>query len=384
MAPEKPFLLYYAPGATHAPHHPRKEWVEKYKGKFDQGWDKVRQETLARQKAIGIFPLDAELTERSEGIQAWDSLGAEQKILFARMMETYAGYLEQTDHNVGRVISTIDRLGLTENTLAFYIVGDNGASAEGGPEGAINLESAMNGVVLSTEAMLPHIDDIGTWKTYNHYPVGWAHAMDTPVQWTKHIASHYGGTRNGMVISWPAQIKDQGGLRTQWHHIIDILPTLLDAARVTPPKMVNGVEQRPIEGVSMTYTFDQPDAPSTRRTQYFELFGNRAIYDDGWMAATTPAAPPWSSTPPAVDVITGYNWELYHVDEDFSEARDLAKEMLEKLKEMQDAFCEQAARYHVLPLDNYRVMRLNPINRPSLRGAHPSPIIRAQSGYQKA
>lgn len=366
MAPEKPFLLYYAPGATHAPHHPRREWVEKYKGKFDQGWDKVRQETLARQKAIGVVPLDAELTERSEGIQAWDSLGAEQKILFARMMETYAGYLEQTDHNVGRVISTIDRLGLTENTLVFYIVGDNGASAEGGPEGAINLESAMNGVVLSTEAMLPHIDDIGTWKTYNHYPVGWAHAMDTPFQWTKQIASHYGGTRNGMVISWPAQIKDQGGLRTQWHHIIDILPTLLDAARVTPPKMVNGVEQRPIEGVSMTYTFDQPDAPSTRRTQYFELFGNRAIYDDGWMAATTPAAPPWSSTPPTVDVITGYNWELYHVDEDFSEARDLAKEMPEKLKEMQDAFYEQAARYHVLPLDNDRVMRLNPINRPSL------------------
>jgi arylsulfatase A-like enzyme len=366
MAPDKPFFLYYAPGATHAPHHPRKEWVDKYKGKFDQGWDVVREQTLARQKALGIVPPDTLLTERSEGIQAWDGLSADQKTLFTRMMEIYAGYLEQVDFNVGRVLGTIDKLGLRENTMVFYIVGDNGASAEGQLEGAINLESAMNGVVLTAEQMLPLIDELGTWKTYNHYPVGWAHAMDTPFQWTKQIASHYGGTRNGMVISWPAGIKSGGELRTQWHHVIDVLPTLLEAAGVTPPKVVNGVDQRPIEGVSMTYTFDKAEAPSTRRTQYFELFGNRAIYEDGWIAATTPAGPPWSSDIPKVDVITGYNWELYHVDQDFSEAKDLAKSMPDKLKQMQDIFYEQAARYHVLPLENDRVMRLNPANRPSL------------------
>jgi arylsulfatase A-like enzyme len=366
MAPEKPFLVYYAPGATHAPHHPRPSWVEKYKGKFHQGWDVLRAETLERQKAMGIVPPDTELTERSEGIQSWDSLNAEQKTLFCRMMEIYAGYLEQTDYNIGRVIGTIDKLGLTDNTLVIYIVGDNGASAEGQLEGAINLESAMNGVALKAEDMLPRIDELGTWQTYNHYPVGWAHAMDTPFQWTKQIASHYGGTRNGMVVSWPAGIADRATIRSQWHHVIDILPTILEAAGVTPPTMVSGIEQRPIEGVSMTYTFSDADVASKRRKQYFELFGNRAIYEDGWIAATTPAGPPWSSEIPKVDVIDGYKWELYHVDEDFSEADNLAAAMPEKLKQMQDSFYAEAETYHVLPLENDRVMRLNPINRPSL------------------
>jgi arylsulfatase A-like enzyme len=366
VAPNKPFFVYYAPGATHAPHHPRQEWVEKYKGKFDIGWDRVREQTLERQKQLDIVPKDTQLTARPDSIPAWESLSADQKKLYSRMMEIYAGYLEQTDHNVGRVEQAIADMGLRNNTLVIYIVGDNGASAEAGLEGAINLEGAMNGVVPTTSEMLPHIDDLGTWKTYNHYPVGWAHAMDTPFQWTKQIASHFGGTRNGMAIAWPGHITDEGGIRTQWHHVIDILPTVLDVVQVPAPTEVEGIKQRPIEGVSMVYTFTQPAAPSTRRTQYFELFGNRAIYHDGWIAATTPVAAPWSTTVPSVDVITGYNWELYHVAEDFSEAKNLAASLPDKLKEMQKLFYDEAAKYRVLPLDNDRVMRLNPANRPSL------------------
>jgi arylsulfatase A-like enzyme len=366
VAPNKPFFVYYAPGATHAPHHPRKQWVEKYRGKFDLGWDAQREQTLERQKELDIVPKDTQLTARPDSIPAWESLSADQKKLYSRMMEIYAGYLEQTDYNVGRVEQAIVDMGLRDNTLIIYIVGDNGASAEAGLEGAVNLEGAMNGVVPTTAQMLPHIDDLGTWKTYNHYSVGWAHAMDTPFQWTKQIASHFGGTRNGMVIAWPGHIKDEGGIRTQWHHVIDILPTVLDAVQIPAPIEVEGIKQRPIEGVSMAYLFSEPTAPSTRRTQYFELFGNRAIYRDGWIAATTPVAAPWSTSVPSVDVITGYNWELYHVAEDFSEAIDLAKSMPDKLKEMQTLFYEEAARYAVLPLDNDRVMRLNPANRPSL------------------
>jgi len=366
VAPNKPFFVYYAPGATHAPHHPRKEWAEKYKNKFDMGWDALREQTLARQKALKIVPKDTELTVRPDSIPAWDSLSADQKTLYCRMMEIYAGYLEQTDYNVGRVVKAIDDMGLRDNTLVIYIVGDNGASAEAGLEGAINLEGAMNGVVPTTAEMLPHIDDLGTWKTYNHYPVGWAHAMDTPFQWTKQIASHFGGTRNGMVISWPGHIEEEGGIRTQWHHVIDILPTVLEAIGLAAPTEVEGIKQRPIEGVSMRYTFKTPKAPSTRRTQYFELFGNRAIYHDGWIAATTPVAAPWSTTVPSVDVITGYAWELYHVEKDFSESKNLAAGMPKKLKEMQKLFYKEAAAHRVLPLDNDRVMRLNPTNRPSL------------------
>jgi len=366
VAPNKPFLVYYAPGATHAPHHPRKEWVDKYKGKFDQGWDALREQILANQIQQGIVPRGTRLTPRPDSIPAWASLTSDQKKLYAHMMEIYAGYLEQTDYNVGRLLKAIDDMGEKDNTLVIYIVGDNGASAEAGLEGSSNLEGAMNGVAPTAEQMLPHMDELGTWKTYNHYPVGWALAMDTPFQWTKQIASHFGGTRNGMVISWPGHIKDVGGIRSQWHHVIDILPTILDAVHVPQPSMVDGVKQRPMEGVSMVYTFDHPDAPSTRRTQYFELFGNRAIYHDGWIAATTPAAAPWSTSIPNVDVITGYQWELYNISKDFSEADNLAATMPDKLKDMQKLFYEEAAKYHVLPLDNDRVMRLNPINRPSL------------------
>lgn len=366
LAPNRPFLMYYAPGATHAPHQPRKEWIAKYSGKFDQGWDVLREQTLSRQKQLGIVPPDTQLTPRPPAIPAWDSLNADQKKLYSYMMEVYAGYLEQTDYNVGRVLQAVDDLGLKDNTLVIYIVGDNGASGEGTLEGSTNIPAEMNGIFQNYKQMLAQKDDIGTWKTYNHFPVGWAHAMDTPFQWMKQIASHYGGTANGMVISWPSHIKEVGQLRTQWHHVIDILPTILDVSHVPQPSMVDGVKQKPIEGVSMAYTFDNPSAPSRRTTQYFELFGNRAVYHDGWVAGTTPAGNPWDTVQPGVDVITGYKWELYHVADDFSESKDLASTMPDKLASMQKLFYSEAKKYNVLPLDNSRTDRLNPAIRPSL------------------
>ncbi len=325
ISPDRPFFAYYAPGATHAPHHPRKEWIAKYKGKFDQGWDKVREETFARQKAAGVIPADTRLTERPKDIPAWETLSAEQKSVYARMMEIYAAYLEQTDYNVGRVVDAIEQTGALDDTLIIYIVGDNGASAEGSMQGLLNELTFFNGVPEDLKQVLARVDDIGTWKTYNHYPVGWAHAMCTPFQWTKQVASHFGGTRNGMVISWPKKIKDKGGLRSQFHHVIDIAPTLLEAAGVVAPASVNGAEQKPIEGISLAYTFDDPAASPRRTTQYFEMLGNRAIYHDGWMASTTPPIAPWDPNSADVDPITGYHWELYNVAKDFSQAEDLAR-----------------------------------------------------------
>jgi arylsulfatase A-like enzyme len=366
VAPDKPFLLYYAPGATHAPHHPRKEWVEKYKGKFDQGWDKVREETLARQKQMGIFAGSADLTTRSAGIPAWDSLDSDQKNLYERMIEIYAGYLEQTDYNVGRVVDAIQEMGQLDNTLVIYIVGDNGASAEGSLQGMSNEMTFFNGIPEDAKQVLARIDDLGTWKSYNHYPVGWAHAMNAPFQWAKQVASHYGGTANALVISWPARIKSTGQTRTQWHHVIDIVPTIYEAVGVPAPSSMDGVNQKPIEGVSMVYTFDHSDASSTRTTQYFEMLGNRGIYHDGWIACTTPPTPPWSPSGADVDPITGYKWELYDVTKDPTEAHDLAASNTDKLQQLQLLFYAEAAKYNVLPIDNSKTIRMGPGIRPSL------------------
>ena len=368
VAPDRPFFLYYAPGATHSPHQPKKEWIAKYKGQFDQGWDSVREQTLSRQKKLGLVPANTQLTERSPGIPAWNSLNSEQKQLYAYMMEIYAGYLSQADYNAGRVLDGIRQLGQLDNTVVIYIAGDNGASAEGTMQGSLNEIATLNGIPEDYRQVLKQKDDLGTWKTHNHYPIGWAHAMNTPFQWAKQIASHYGGTRNGMVISWPARIKDPGGIRSQWHHVVDITPTILDVCGLQQPSIVNGVAQKPMEGLSMAYTFGDGKAPSGRRTQYFEMYGNRGIYHDGWVACTTPALAPWNdaSKRQGVDVISGYKWELYHVAEDFSEAADLADRNPDKLRELQLLFYAEAAKYNALPLDDSKIMRLDPAIRPSL------------------
>jgi arylsulfatase A-like enzyme len=364
LAPDKPWVTYYAPGTAHAPHHAPKDWIAKFKGQFDQGWDKVREETLARQKAQGVVPQDTQLTERSEGIPAWDSLDADHKIVAAHMMEVYAAALSYCDSQMGRVVDAIADMGKLDNTLIIYIQGDNGASAEGGPQGLLNEMSFFNAIPEEFSEVMRRMDELGGPTTFNHYPIGWAHAMDTPFQWTKQIASHFGGTRNGMVISWPDRIKDKGGIRTQFHHVIDIAPTILEAVGVQMPAMLNGVPQKPIEGVSMVYSFDDLKAPSTRRTQYFEMFANRAIYNDGWVAATTPPLPPWGSgkTIPIDD----YKWELYDITRDFSQANNLAAKEPQKLREMQELFWIEAARHNVLPLDNSKLERMNVDNRPSL------------------
>ncbi len=334
VAPAKPFFVYYAPGSAHAPHHAPKEWIAKFKGQFDQGWDKVREETFARQKRMGVIPASAKLTPRPKEIPAWDSLSADQKRLYARMMEVYTAALAYCDYQIGRVIDAIAALGELDNTLIIFIQGDNGASAEGTLQGTTNeVGTAGNGVEETLPYLLSMIDELGGPKTYNHYPVGWAHATDTPFQWTKQVASHFGGTRNGMVISWPARIKDKGAIRTQFHHVIDVVPTILEVTGLRFPAVLDGVKQKPIEGVSMAYSFDNPNAPSRRTTQYFELVGNRAIYDHGWMASTTPLRLPWvtfGASPNPDD----FKWELYNIAEDFSQAENLAAKNPAKLREL--------------------------------------------------
>jgi arylsulfatase len=349
IAPDRPFFLYYATGATHAPHQAPKEWIDKFKGKFDQGWDKVREETLARQKALGVVPPNTQLTKRPDEIPSWDSLSADQKAVYARFMEVYAGFLAYSDHQIGRVIQTLRDMGQFDNTLVIFIEGDNGATGEGGDNGRLNELSFMNGIQEQIPDIKKRIDEIGGPKTYPEYPFGWAHAMNTPFQWCKQIASHFGGTRDGMVITWPARIKDKGGLRSQFHHVIDVAPTILDAIGIPAPTWVNGIQQKPIAGVSMVYSFDNPKAPSTRSTQYFELYGNRAIYHDGWVAAAGPVEMPWA-VGPVKKSIDDIKWELYHITDDYSEANDLAAKEPAKLRELQDLFWAEAARNHVLPI----------------------------------
>lgn len=369
VAPNKPFFAYYAPGTAHAPHHAPKKWIEKFKGRFDQGWDKQREATFAKQKEMGIIPADTQLTVRSPGIDAWDSLNADQKKLFARMMEVYAGALSHADHQMGRIIDAIEEMGELDNTLVIYIQGDNGASAEGSPQGLLNEMTFFNNIPEEFSEVLRRMDELGGPTTFNHYPIGWAHAMDTPFQWTKQIASHFGGTRNALAISWPKRIKAKGEVRSQFHHVIDILPTVLEAAGLEAPTLVNGVQQAPIEGVSMAYAFADAAAPSQRTTQYFEMFANRAIYDKGWVATTTPNSPPWVSVAEATDPIDGFDWELYNVAEDFSQSQNLAESNPEKLRELKRLFYIEAVKYDVLPLDNTKVERLDVNNRPSnIRG----------------
>jgi arylsulfatase len=367
LTPDKPFYMYFATGATHAPHHAPKEWIEKYRGKFAGGWDRLREETFARQKAMGIIPGDAKLTPRPKEIPAWDAMNANQKRLFERQMEAFAGFAEHTDNEVGRLVAQLDALGELDNTIFFYIVGDNGASAEGGPEGAYNEMMALNGIAGTYDQMAGHIDDWGGPTTFPHYAIGWAWATNTPFQWTKQVASHFGGTRNGMVMHWPARIKARGEIRNQFHHVIDVAPTALEAAALPEPRSVNGVEQRRMDGVSMLYSTSDAKAAERRTTQYFEMFGNRAIYHEGWVAATRHSIP-WvlTTTPPLASDV----WELYNVAQDFSQADDLAAKNPEKLKELQTLFMQEAERNHVLPIDDRRSERFDPriAGRPDLLG----------------
>ncbi len=368
LTPDKPIYMYFATGATHAPHHVPKEWIAKYKGKFDQGWDKLREETLARQIEKGVVPAGTKLTARPADIPAWDSLTADQKRLFARQMETFAGFAEHTDHEVGRLVDAIAETGELDNTILFYVWGDNGCSAEGGLDGSYNEILALNGIPMSIEQVLPHMDAWGDPSTFPHFAVGWAHAGNTPFQWTKQVASHFGGTRNPLVIHWPARIKNGGEIRSQFHHVIDIAPTALEAAGLPEPTMVDGTKQYPMDGVSMVYTFDDATAVGRRTTQYFEMFGNRGIYHDGWVAATRHSTP-WvlaHELPHFSEDV----WELYNVDEDFSQANDLAAQNPEKLKELQALFTQEALRNHVYPLDDRRSERFDAriAGRPDLIG----------------
>lgn len=358
LMPDKPFFAYYAPGATHAPHHVPAEWSDKYKGKFDQGWDVLREQTLARQKALGVIPEDAELTERPAEIPAWDDMPDEMKPVLARQMEIYAGFLEHTDHQVGRLIDALEDLEILEDTLVFYIIGDNGASAEGTINGTFNEMLSLNGAfdIETPEFMAARIDDFGGPEAYNHFAVGWAHAMDTPYQWTKQVASHWGGTRNGTVVHWPNGFSSHGQIRTQFHHVIDVAATVMEAAGLPHPTFVNGVQQEALQGTSMAYSFDDEDADDVRTTQYFEMFVNRGIYHEGWTAVTRHSTP-WvlgTELPP----IAGDLWELYGPD-DWTQSNNLAGQMPEKLEELQRLFLIEAARYQVLPLDDRRVERFN-------------------------
>jgi arylsulfatase A-like enzyme len=372
IAADKPFFLYMSTGATHAPHHVSPQYVTKYKGKFDMGWDAYREQTFARQKQLGVVPANAKLSARPKELPAWDSLSADQKRLFAHMMEVFAAFTDQTDFEMGRLLEAVRQLPDADNTLVFYEVGDNGASAEGGLVGLMNENSFFNNVPEKLENNVAKMDELGGPKHFNHFPAGWAWAMNTPFQWTKQIASHLGGVRNPLAISWPARIKDRGGVRPQFHHVIDIAPTIYEAVGIEFPQILNGVAQKPIEGVSMVYSFDAASAKDRRRTQYFEMFINRAIYHDGWWAASRVNVP-WEGGAAAADPDKA-TWELYNLADDFSQAEDVVARNPAKLRELQDMWWSEAARYSVLPLDGRKTERLNAEmqGRPSLAGKRTS------------
>jgi arylsulfatase len=364
LAPDERFFIYYVPGATHAPHHPTPEWIKKISDMhlFDGGWNKIRDTIFANQKKLGIMPENAKLTQWSQGLPEWDSLSWDAKKLFIKQADIYGAYLAYADNEIGRVIQAVEDLGELDNTLIIYIGGDNGASAEGMLNGTPNEFTTFNGIPVPVKDQFLWYPFWGSDKTFPHFAAGWAWAMDTPFKWVKQVASHFGGTAQGVAMSWPGHINDVGGIRRQFHHIIDIVPTILEATGIPAPDAINGIKQLPIEGVSMAYTWDKAnaDAPTKHTTQYFEMLGNRAIYNDGWVAATTPATLPWElSTKPPPDVITGYNWELYNVKEDPTESNDLAAQVPDKLKQMKDLFYSEAAKYNVLPLDNTTLARWN-------------------------
>jgi arylsulfatase A-like enzyme len=358
LMPDKPFFTYFSLGATHAPHHVPAEFSDRYKGKFDQGWDVLREETFARQKELGVIPADAELTARHDEIPAWEDMPDVLKPVLARQMEIYAGFLEHTDHHIGRLIAAMEELEILDDTLVYFIIGDNGASAEGTINGTFNEYLMLNGVAAleTPEFMASKIDAFGTPEAYNHYAVGWAHAMDTPYQWTKQVASHWGGTRNGTIVHWPVGIKARGEIRTQFSHVIDVAATILDAAGIPEPLSVNGIQQMPIHGRSMVPSFDDAEAPEFRETQYFEMFVNRGVYHQGWTACTRHSTP-WDAhgEMPAYDDDV---WELYAPD-DWTQAHDVSAENPEMLAKLQRLFLIEATRYGVLPLDDRRVERFN-------------------------
>jgi arylsulfatase A-like enzyme len=353
-APDQPFFVYYVPGGSHSPHNPKKEWVDKFKGQFDVGWNVIRERIFANQKKLGVIPANAELTPWPDDLKKWDALSEDEKKLFARQAEVFAGYTAYTDDEIGRVIQTVEDMGKLDNTLIIYICGDNGTSPEGTLVGTPNQYTAYNGVLdVPIAEQLKFYDLWGSAGTYPHMAVAWSWTFDAPFKWTKQVASHFGGTRQGLAISWPGHIKDAGSIRPQFHHVIDIVPTILEACGIREPEMVDGIKQKPIEGVSMAYTFDQANAnaPSKRTTQYFEMMSNRGIYHDGWYACTTPPVPPWVLNAP-MPAVSDYKWELYNLTDDYSQNNDLAAKMPEKVKELQGVFQEEAEKYNVLPLDN--------------------------------
>ncbi len=370
IAPGKPWFVYYVPGATHAPHHPTPEWVKKISDMhlFDEGWNKLRETIFANQKRLGIMPENAQLTPWPKELPEWDTLSLEERKLFIKQADVYGAYLAYADNEIGRVIQAVDDLGELDNTLIIYIGGDNGASAEGMLNGTPNEFTTFNGVPVPVKDQLLWYPFWGSERTFPHFAAAWAWAMDTPFKWVKQVPSHFGGTSQGVAMSWPGHITDVGGIRRQFAHVIDVVPTILEATGIPAPETINGIAQKPVEGVSMMYTWDKANAnaPTRHTTQYFEMLGNRAIYDNGWVAATTPATRPWelsTATPP--DVITGYNWELYNVNDDPTQFNDLAAKMPDKLNQMQDLFYSEAKKYSVLPLDNSTLARWN-TPRPNL------------------
>ncbi len=361
LAPDKPFFIYFAPGATHAPHHVPKEWADKYKGKFDKGWDSLREETFARQKKLGLIPADCQLTARPKEIPAWDEMPEGFKPFLRREAEVYAGYMEYTDHQVGRMIEGLKKIGVFEDTLIYYIIGDNGASAEGGINGCFNEMSYFNGLQSfeTPEYLSARLEKLGGPESYNHYAVGWAHAMNTPFQWTKQVASHWGGTRNAAIVSWPKGIKGGGELRSQFSHVIDVAPTILEAAGIPEPVSVDGIQQDPIEGTSMLYAFNEAKAAEQHEVQYFEMFGNRGIYHKGWTAVTKHRTP-WAALDTKAPAFDDDVWELYDTTRDWSQSKDLSRENPQKLHELQRLWLIEATRYKVLPLDDRMMEKMNP------------------------